>query len=74
MLRTCYGLVIEKEKDYVDNPEDCYNIFSKYYPNKKKEAKEVLKIAKKPVTDKEKVFKIIDTFGKWLTKEYKKQI
>ncbi len=73
MIRSGFSMVCEKEKAWVGKLDICYKIFLKYYPEKKKEIKEVFELAKQPISDKKIIIPILDNLGSWLVKEFKKQ-
>jgi len=72
LLRQCMILTMFKEKTFSRDLYPCYKVFSKYYPEKEKEAKNILKLAIYPISNKESIQKILDNFGKWLLFESNK--
>ncbi len=69
ILRQGFILVMDKEKAFTRDLYPCYKIFSKYYPEKEKEMKKVLKLAIYPTSDKKQINRILDDFGEWIIKE-----
>ena len=66
LLRTGFGLVMEKENTYTRDLYPCYKIFSKYYPEKEPEMKRALEWAVAPLENKTEILNFLDTFGTWL--------
>lgn len=73
LLRTCFELVMERNKSFTRDLYPCYEIFSKYYPKKEEEMREVLELAVNPTTDKEVILNILKGLGRWLNKEVNKK-
>ena len=71
LLRTGFELVMEKDKSFTRDLYPCYEIFSKYYPEKEKKMKEVLELAINQTEDKSLILKILKTFGFWINEEIK---
>lgn len=72
LLRTGFEITMEREKKYTRDLYLCYETFSKYYPEKEPEMKEVLKLALNPTADKLKIKKVMDNLGQWLLSEIPK--
>ena len=71
IIRSGFELVMERAQKYTRDLYPCYEGFSEYYPEKKEEMYEVLKLAIEPTSDKEMILKILDTLGDWLAREIK---
>ena len=69
LLRTGFELVMVKNQSFTRDLYPCYEIFSKYYPEKEKEMKEVLELAINPTENKSPILKILKTFGFWINGE-----
>ena len=69
ILRTAFELVMEKEESFTRDLYPCYELFSKNYPEKEKEMKEVLFLAINNTDDKEKILEILNGIGIWITEK-----
>ncbi len=67
ILRTGAEVTTERSGKYTRDLYSCYQIFSEYYPEKAAEMYEVLDYALNPTADPQKILKIIDGLGTWLT-------
>ncbi len=74
IIRTAFSIVMEKENYWTTGLNEMTNIFVKHYPEKKKEINAVLKIAKSKSPDRKSAISILDTFGKWVSSEFFKQV
>ncbi len=73
-LRSGFELCMERENTYTRDLFPCYETFSKYYPDKEADMKEVLHLALNPTRDKWELVKVINDFGDWLSCEIDAQI
>lgn len=71
-IRTGFELCIERERVFTRDLYFCYKIFSKYYPNKKKEMLDVLEQSVNPTWTKSKLLNCVNSLGDWLEQEVKK--
>jgi len=60
---------MEKEKCFTRDLYPCYKLFSKYYPEKEREMKEVLFLAINNTNDRQKILDILRNIGIWITGE-----
>lgn len=74
IVRTWFSIVMEKEQSWTTDLQKSYEIFAQYYPHKIKEMKYALKLSTSPISDKLKIIDFINSFGKWIIKEIKKQL
>lgn len=72
IVRAGFALTIDKEKKYTRDIYLCYRDFFKYYPQQKKEMLRVLELAMQPITNKEEILALLDSFGVWLRSENRK--
>lgn len=70
MLRSGCELVMERSNKYTRDLYPCYELFSKYYPEKEQNMRELLDLVLNPTSDKTKIKNIMDGFGVWLEDEY----
>ena len=68
-VRCGLELVIEREKNFTNELYLCYEVFSKYYPDKKNQMQAALEFAINPITNIEKTLQLIDSLGYWLVDE-----
>ena len=71
ILRTGCELVVERSHKYTRDLYPCYEIFSKYYPEKSEDMKKVLFLALNPTTQKEEIEKVLHVFEGWLEEQVK---
>ncbi len=64
LLRFGLGIVMLDDKIYTSDLKDCYKIFSKKYPQYKKEMKKALYLSVNPTSDKNFLVNYLETFGK----------
>jgi hypothetical protein len=69
ILRSGFELVMRRVGKYTPDLYICYRDFSKYYPQKSTEMRQVLDWFLNPISDKSLLNYFIDKFGKWLLKE-----
>ncbi len=72
LLRAAFELTMERSNRYTRDLYLCYEGFSEYYPEKKAEAKRMLRYALNPVSNKDEVIAIKESFSNWLLTESKK--
>lgn len=72
-IRTGFELCIEKEEVFTRDLYPCYEIFSRYYPDKKNEMYRVLEQAIQPKWSQAELLKYVDSLGNWLQLEVKKK-
>lgn len=72
LLRASYSLVMYKDKRWFDDPVECGQGFLKYYPEKQVEIERLGILLSGRLIPKRSVVGILDGFGEWLTKQYKK--
>ena len=70
LIRGGFELVMEKEQEFTTDLYLCYKVFSKYFPNKENEMREMLHLYLNPMEDEIYVKKIIESLGKWMINEY----
>jgi tRNA A-37 threonylcarbamoyl transferase component Bud32 len=73
ILRTGFGLTIEREGVFTRDLYPCYEIFSKYYPEQESQMIKALEWAVNPTDEKKLILDYIGSFGPWLAKEAKKR-
>ncbi len=71
-LRVGFEITMERERVYTRDLYRCYETFSKYYPEKEPDMREVLYLALNPVSDRAVIKKVVDLMGKWLIQEIPK--
>jgi uncharacterized protein len=72
LLRAAYSVVMYRDKNWFDDPTECGQAFLNYHPDKALEITRLgLLLRGKPIP-KRSVIGLIDSFGDWLIKEYKK--
>ncbi len=69
IIRTAFGLVMEKEKVYTRDLYPAYEVFLKYYPDKEPQMRQALEWAVDPTDDKAAVLGFLNSFGIWLVEE-----
>jgi len=74
ILRLGFELVMERDQTYTRDLYPSYEIFSKYYPEKQKEMRQVLELAVNFSDDREKVLEILNGVGQWVVGEAEKQL
>lgn len=72
-LRTGCELVMEREQAYTRDLFPCYELFAKYYPEKKREMYQILEYALNPTDDRQEFSHFTQNFGSWLCEQVKKQ-
>lgn len=71
-LRTGFELVMIREGRFTADLYWCYRTFSKYYPHYEAEMYRVLHFYLNPSKEKDQIFPLIQSLGKWLVNEVKK--
>ena len=74
ILRLGFELVMEKDQTYTRDLYPSYEIFSKYYPEKQKEMRQVLELAVNFSDDREEVLEILNGIGQWIVNEVEEQL
>lgn len=69
MIRSGFELVMEKEEKFTTDLYLCYQVFSKYYPKKEEEMREILYYYLNPTTDFAYLSKKIEVLGKWIIQQ-----
>jgi len=69
ILRIGFVLVMNKEKAFTRDLYPCYEIFSKYYPEKEEDMYKALDWALNPTTDEEELIDFLNSFGVWIKEE-----
>jgi len=69
IIRSGFELVMERSQKYTRDLYPCYEGFAEYYPEKKEEMYEVLRLAIEPTSDKKEILMVLDNLGAWLVGE-----
>ncbi|WP_070965475.1 nucleotidyltransferase [Vibrio sonorensis] len=72
LLRASYSVVMPKDKRWFDSPVKCGEVFLQYHPEKKVEIERLGILLGQRCIPKRSVVGLLDGFGQWLVKEYKK--
>ena len=72
MLRASYSLVIPKDRAWYDSPVECGKHFLRYHPEMQIEIERLVIMLSQRVIAKRSIIGVIDSYGEWLAKEYKK--
>lgn len=72
LLRASYSLVMYRDKQWFDDPIECGRQFLKYYPDKQIEIERLGILLSGKIIAKRSVIGILDGYGDWLVKQYKK--
>ncbi|ANS85778.1 nucleotidyltransferase domain-containing protein [Vibrio scophthalmi] len=72
LLRASYSLVIPRAKGWHDDPVACGKHFLRYYPSFQVEIERLVILLSNRVVAKRSVLGILDSYGEWLVKQYKK--
>ncbi|WP_096190443.1 nucleotidyltransferase [Evansella halocellulosilytica] len=72
IVRAGLALVVEEENQYTRDLFPAYKVFSKHYPEKEAEMKQVLKYAIKPVDNADEIIGFLNKFGNWMISESEK--
>lgn len=72
LLRASYSLIMHRDKRWFDDPIECGQQFLKYHPDKKVEIQRLeILLSGRPIA-KRSVIGILDSYGEWLAKQYKR--
>ncbi len=66
LIRSGFELVMEKEQKFTTDLYLCYDVFSKYFPNKEKEMREMLHLYLNPMEDEIYLKKLVEKLSKWI--------
>lgn len=66
LIRSGFELVMEKEQKFTTDLYWCYNIFSKYFPEKENEMREILHLYLNPIGDIIYLKKLVNSLGNWM--------
>jgi len=72
-IRTGFELCIEKENFFTRDLYKCYEVFGKYYPEKKHPMYNLLGQALEPTLSQDQLLSLVNTFGEWLQSEVHKK-
>ncbi|MEZ8103898.1 nucleotidyltransferase domain-containing protein [Vibrio cortegadensis] len=72
LLRASYSLIMYRDKRWFDDPTECGKEFLRYHPDKEVEIQRLNILLTGKLIPKRSVIGILDGFGAWLTKQYKK--
>ncbi len=72
LLRASYTLVMHKDKQWFDDPIQCGENFLRYYPDKNVDIERLGILLSGRLIAKRSVVGILDSYGTWLVKQYKK--
>jgi len=69
ILRLGFAINIEKENAYTRDLYPCYQVFSKYYPDREADMRKALDLTLNPTSNKEEILSFLNQFGGWLVVE-----
>jgi len=72
LLRASYSLIMYKDKQWFDDPLECGQVFLRYHPEKQVEIERLGILLSGRVIPKRSVVGILDGYGDWIVKQYKK--
>ncbi|MCE7566254.1 nucleotidyltransferase domain-containing protein [Aliivibrio fischeri] len=72
LLRSCYSLVMHRDKGWYDHPVLCARKFLEYYPEKQTEIERVVLLLKGRKVPKRSVLALLNEFGDWVVAEFNK--
>ena len=72
LLRASYSLIMHKDKQWLEDPITCGAQFLNYHPEKAKEIKRLGILLSGRLVAKRSVIGLLDEFGQWLVKAYKR--
>ncbi|MEF1185655.1 nucleotidyltransferase domain-containing protein [Vibrio sinaloensis] len=72
LLRASYSVVMYRDKKWFDDPLECGQQFLRYFPEKQVEIERLGILLSGRLIAKRSVIGILDSFGDWLVKQYKK--
>ncbi|MGF1759782.1 nucleotidyltransferase domain-containing protein [Photobacterium sagamiensis] len=72
MLRSCFSLVMHREKRWAHTSEGCAEAFLKYYPDKSLEIERLFTLISGTQVPKRAALFLLDQFGGWIVAEFEK--
>ena len=72
VLRSCYSLVMHRDKGWYDHPVLCARKFLEYYPEKQTEIERVVLLLKGRKIPKRSAIALLQEFGDWVVNEFNK--
>ncbi|OCH15185.1 nucleotidyltransferase domain-containing protein [Aliivibrio sp. 1S128] len=72
LLRSCYSLVMHRDKGWYDHPVLCARKFLEYYPEKQTEIERVVMLLKGRKIPKRSTIALLEEFGGWVVSEFNK--
>jgi predicted nucleotidyltransferase len=69
LIRSGFELVMEKEKKFTTDLYFCYHIFSKYFPEKEDEMREMLHLYLNPMEEELYLKKLVSNLGNWMVEK-----
>jgi predicted nucleotidyltransferase len=69
LIRSGFELVMEKEKKFTTDLYFCYHIFSKYFPEKEDEMREMLHLYLNPMEEELYLKKLVRSLGNWMVEK-----
>lgn len=72
ILRSCYSLVMHKDKGWYDSPVECGEKFLEYYPDKALEIERMNILLQGRRIPKRSVIALFDEFGRWIVDEFER--
>ena len=70
LIRSGFELVMEKEQKFTTDLYLCYQVFSKYFPKKENEMREILHLYLNPMEEEIYLKKLVKNLGEWMLNEY----
>jgi hypothetical protein len=71
LVRCGLELVIDREGRYTNELPLCYEVFSKYYPDKREAMRRALELSINPTASIESMLEIVEDIGAWIVQERK---
>lgn len=72
LLRASYSLIMYRDKRWFDEPVECGQVFLTYHPEMQLEIERLGMLLAGRAIPKRSVIGLLDSFGSWLVKQYKK--
>jgi predicted nucleotidyltransferase len=69
LIRSGFELVMEKEQKFTTDLYFCYHIFSKYFPEKEDEMREMLHLYLNPMEEELYLKKLVRSLGNWMVEK-----
>lgn len=69
LVRSGFELVMEEERTYTRDLEECYAAFARHFPAYSQQMRHALAWAVRPSADREEILRFLSTFGAWLCAE-----